>query len=966
MENIEVFFEKLGLKKEIGQKYFSEVNIINLLPGERINEFSEDIPGIFFVKEGILRSLFINKSKEVITLKKYQSGDICGTIQFYNLPKNFCLSASTKVKGYLLKNDLIIDLLKNNANLKNLFLKTTIEELFYLLYNSLPNENNLRSLKILAEENISNFQNTKLIENTVQNIDVKNEKWIMMTNNIKKMSAGKIFYEKTSIEKIGNFYIKLIKIEGKWPLKEQVNPQNNLLSEKPKKGNESFENWYGKKNDDKFPHTKGLGFQNETLACIRMICIYFEIPFKKDFIKKVLEDQLKRIKKDYVSSSQYAGILDTLGIKTTYFDLENISFLKKLQLPILLVINNNPIIIWNKVNSKLLVSDPKASQKLIDFDEFVLFNKGKKIYGLTFEKTIYSLRSRFTLKWFIPSILKYKNSLIVVVITSFFIQLFALFNPLLIQQIIDAVISQGNLSSLNVLGLLLIVMALSQAILTSLRAFLFSNTTNKIDLSLGGLIINHLYRLPLNFFSKRSVGEVNSRVSELENIREFLTGTALTAVLDAVFSVIYIFIMLLYSITLTFCSLAVIPFFVLLTLTFSPVLRSQYRQQARARAAVSGHLVESINGIETIKGQGAEVFGEWRWENLYNDQIKYGFKNTITTATASSISSFLQQISGLVVIWVGAFLVLKGELTLGGLIAFRILSGYVTSPLLRLTSLWQNFQETLISLERISDVINNPKESELNEKNLPEITVLKGNIKYENVSFTFNKEGPLQIKNINLNISEGDFIGIVGESGSGKSTLLKLLTRLYLPSKGLIKLDDKDISKINLYSLRDQIGIVAQESFLFDGTIQENIALIRPDATLDEIMKAAKVACAEKFINDLPQSYNTKVGEKGSLLSGGQRQRISLARMILSKPKIIILDEATSSLDIDTERKVINNLLEHFKDKTILFISHRLNSIKNADKIIVLHKGLIDEEGNHSELIKLGGRYKTLFMEKDF
>ncbi len=965
MDNINDFLESIYINKENIEKIIPKADSISLSPGEKLNDFGEHIPGLFYIQKGTIRSLFINESNEIITLKKYTVGEKCGTIQFYNLPKSFCLAASTKVKGILIRNDQIINILEKNPNSKKLFSGTTIEELFYLLYHSSSRLNNLYYIKNLAEQNLSRFQNTQLLENNIRYIDVENENWILMSNNIKKFSAGSIFNKKTSIKKTGDFYIKLIKIEGKWPLENIVKTKKNLLIKNQEKDNESFENWYGNKNDDKFPHTKGNGFEFESLACIRMICIYFEIPFNKDFIKKVLDDQIKRTKQKYLLLNQYAAILDLLGIKTTRVELNSIFNLTKLQLPLLLIIDNHPLIIWKKISNKILISNPKVNQELVDINEFILKNKDKEITGLIFEKTIFSLRSRFSLRWFIPSILKYKNSLVVVVITSFFIQLFALFNPLLIQQIIDAVISQGNLSSLNILGLLLIIMALSQAILTALRTFLFANTTNKIDLSLGGLVINHLYRLPLKFFLNRSVGEVNSRVSELENIREFLTGTALTAVLDAIFSVIYIFIMLLYSVTLTFCSLAVIPFFILLTLTFSPILRTQYREQAKAKAAVSSHLVESINGIETIKGQGAEVYGEWRWENLYNKQIKYGFRNTITSSSASSISGFLQQISSLVVIWVGALLVLRGELTLGGLIAFRILSGYVTSPLMRLTSLWQNFQETIISLERISDVINNPKESELNEKNLPEISILKGNIKYENVNFAFNKNGPLQIKNINLNIEEGSFVGIIGKSGSGKSTFLKLLSRFYLPLEGTIKLDDIDISKINLYCLRDQIGIVAQESFLFDGTIQENISLNRPDSTLGEVKNAAKIACADLFISELPQSYNTKVGERGSLLSGGQRQRISLARMVLSEPKIIILDEATSSLDIDTERKVIRNLLKHFKGKTILFISHRLNAIKNADKIIVMNKGFIDEEGSHQELINLGGRYKTLLKEKE-
>ena len=332
--------------------------------------------------------------------------------------------------------------------------------------------------------------------------------------------------------------------------------------------------------------------------------------------------------------------------------------------------------------------------------------------------------------------------LLQVVITSFFVQLLGLFNPLLIQQIIDAVISQGNYSSLNVLGTLLVAMALAQALLGSLRTYLFSDTTNRIDISLGATIIHHLLRLPLGYFAKRPVGEVSSRIAELEKIRSFLTGTALTVLLDAVFSVVYIAVMLLYSVPLTFAALGVLPLFVGLTMGVAPIIRRQLRQQAEANARVQSHLVETLSGMETVKGQGMELPSEWRWEQLYGGQIEAGFRNTITSTAAGSANQFLGQVSGLIVIWFGAMLVLEGKMTLGQLIAFRILSGYVTSPLLRLASLWQNFQETALSLERLSDIVDHREEIEIAGENLPPIPPLQGAISYEGVNFRFGSSGP--------------------------------------------------------------------------------------------------------------------------------------------------------------------------------------------------------------------------------
>ena len=540
----------------------------------------------------------------------------------------------------------------------------------------------------------------------------------------------------------------------------------------------------------------------------------------------------------------------------------------------------------------------------------------------------------------------------------------ALFNPLLIQQIIDAVINQGNISSLNVLGTLLISMALVQALLSSLRTYLFSDTTNRIDLSLGGKIINHLLRLPSNYFSKRTVGETSSRLSELEKIREFLTGTALTLVLDVVFSFIYIAVMMIYSIQLTFVALAVIPFFILLTFSISPIIRRQIREENIANANLQSHMVETISSLDTIKGQGIEIPSEWKWSQLYGKQMQAGFKNTVTRSISGSASNFLSQLSGLLVIWAGAVLVLQGKLTIGQLIAFRILSGYVTGPILRLTTMWQNFQETALSLERISDIIDNPQEIEIIGKDLPPMPPLEGKIEFNNINFRFSDSSPLILKNINFDIEPGSFIGVAGESGSGKSTLLKLINQILIPTEGNIRIDDFDISKVNLYSLRSQIGVVPQDSILFKGTVQQNIALAKPDSSFNEIANAAKLADAHDFIQKLSSGYSEQVGERGSNLSGGQRQRIAMARMFLQNPKLLLLDEATSSLDVNSEKVILKNLLNISEEKTVIFISHRLINFIKSDQIHFLYNGSIDEKGNHHELISLEGRYKSLFEER--
>lgn len=531
--------------------------------------------------------------------------------------------------------------------------------------------------------------------------------------------------------------------------------------------------------------------------------------------------------------------------------------------------------------------------------------------------------------------------------------------------IIDKVLVQKSLDTLDVLGIFLLGVGVFEALLTTLRTYLFVDTTNRIDLSLGSEVIDHLLKLPLSFFEKRRIGELAGRMNELENIRSFLTGTALTVVLDAIFSVIYIVVMLFYSWTLTLVALATVPLFGLLTMSVSPIVRQQLKHKAERYADTQSYFVEVLSGIQTVKAQNIELKSRWQWQQKHVKYISAGFKNVITSSTASSISGFLNKFSGFLLLWVGAHLVLANQLTLGQLIAFRMIAGYVTSPLLRLIQLWQNFQETALSIERLGDVLDAPQEiDEANSKNitLPEI---KGTLTYEGIYFGFNPSVAMQLKNINLEILAGSFVGIVGQSGSGKSTLTKLLQRLYEPTSGKVKIDGYDVSKVELYSLRRQIGTVLQDTLLFSGTIQENIALTNPEASDEEIIAAAKIADAHDFIMLLPNGYNTIVGERGSALSGGQRQRIAIARTVMQNPNLLILDEATSALDYNSERQVCQNLAEAFGSRTVFFITHRLTTVKNADVILVMDQGAIVERGTHTELMSLKGRYFCLYQQQE-
>lgn len=712
----------------------------------------------------------------------------------------------------------------------------------------------------------------------------------------------------------------------------------------------------------KYPHVRPRGntMLDRAFACFQMLSQYFQVPFRKEVIRRVLTDQLRR--SESLSLPVAGAIAELLGLKAQLSKIPTKS-IPRITPPALIRWGEEIAILYESNEREVVLGIPGEGVVTKSLEEFgEVWGEGGQL--LILEATKETPQQRFGIQWFVPYLKRYRGTLVLVFVASFFVQLFGLANPLMIQVIIDKVIVQNSPDTLNVLGGFLLVIAIFEAILSTLRTYIFVDTTNRIDMSLGSKIIDHLLRLPLRYFEKRPVGELSSRVNELERIRQFLTGTALTVVLDSIFSVVYIAVMLIYSWQLTLFALLAIPLLMALTFFFSPTIRRQLRTKAERNAATQSHLVEVLSGIQTVKAQNIELRSRWRWQELYSRYVSAGFRNVITSTISSSASNFLNKGSGLVVLWFGAYLVLQGELTLGQLIAFRIIAGYVTSPLLRLSQLWQNFQETALSLERLSDIVDTPQEGEEDRDNIP-MPLIEGAIRYENVSFRFKNTGPMQLNNVNLEIEPGQFVGIVGQSGAGKSTLTKLVARLYEPEMGRILIDNYDIAKVELYSLRRQIGVVPQDPLLFEGSVQENISLTNPDATTEDIIEAAQAAAAHEFIMNLPSGYNTRVGERGAALSGGQRQRIAIARTILQRPQLLVLDEATSALDYTTEEQVSRNLADVFQDQTVLFITHRLATIKNADLILMMDAGRIVEQGTHEELMALQGRYFYLYQQQE-
>jgi HlyB family type I secretion system ABC transporter len=711
----------------------------------------------------------------------------------------------------------------------------------------------------------------------------------------------------------------------------------------------------------KYPYIRGKGLVDATLACFQMLALLWNIPWKRDVLKRALENNYKRT--GNISIEVCGAVAELMGLKAQLVKVPAVA-VSKLPTPILLSWQDTYAILYHASEKELTLAIPEIGIVRKKPEAFIEA-WGEEGQVLLVQATPETPKKRFDLSWFLPAIKKHKTVLIEVFIASLFVQLLGLANPLITQVIIDKVIIQNGINTLNVLGSLLIVMAIIEGIVTWLRTNLFVDTTNRIDLSLGSEVIDHLLRLPLRYFEKRPVGEISSRINELENIRSFLTGTALTVVLDAVFSVVYIAVMIFYSWLLTIVALATVPLFALITFIFAPIIRSQTRTKAERNAETQSYLVEVVSGIQTVKAQNIELNSRWNWQTRYGKYISSSFRNVITSNTAGSLSNFLNKLSSLLLLWVGAYLVLKQEITLGELIAFRIIAGYVTSPLLRLIQLWQNFQETALSLERLADILDTPQESELAGRNNIPMPAIVGAIKYENVTFSFAKSPNPQLNSVSIEIPSGAFIGVVGQSGAGKSTLTKLIPRLYELDAGRILIDSYDISKVELYSLRRQIGMVLQDTLLFDTTVKENIALTVPDATPEEIVEAAQIACAHDFIMNLPNGYNTRVGERGSALSGGQKQRIAIARTVLQNPPLLIMDEATSALDYATERQVCSNLQAVFRGRTVLFITHRLATIKNADIILMMSQGKVAEQGTHAELMAMKGLYYCLYQQQE-
>ncbi|WP_239350439.1 type I secretion system permease/ATPase [Snodgrassella communis] len=609
---------------------------------------------------------------------------------------------------------------------------------------------------------------------------------------------------------------------------------------------------------------------------------------------------------------------------------------------------------------RYLIQDVEAGKPVIlNKEEFAQRYSGQLILVAS-RASILGQLAKFDFTWFIPAVIKYRRIFVEVLIVSVFIQLFALVTPMFFQVVMDKVLVHRGFSTLDVITIALLVITIFDVVLGGLRTYIFAHTTSRIDVELGARLFRHLLSLPLAYFEHRRVGDTVARVRELEQIRNFLTGQALTSVLDLCFSFIFLLVMWFYSGWLTLVVLVSLPCYAIWSATISPVLRSRLNDKFARNADNQSFLVESVTAIGTIKAMAVEPQMTRRWDQQLAAYVSSGFRVTRLATIGQQGVQLIQKLVTVVTLWLGAHLVIKGELTVGQLIAFNMLAGQVAAPVIRLAQLWQDFQQVGISVSRLGDILNTPTENPTSRMALPNI---KGQIEFEKISFRYRPDGAEILRDLNLRIRSGEILGIVGRSGSGKSTLTKLVQRLYTPERGRVLVDGNDLALADPAWLRRQVGVVLQENVLLNQSIRANIALADPGMPLEKIMYAAKMAGAHDFIMELPEGYDTVVGEQGAGLSGGQRQRIAIARALVGNPRILILDEATSALDYESERAIMQNMQAICRGRTVLIIAHRLSTVRMADRIIAMDKGMIVEEGTHQELLaKPDGYYRYLYQ----
>lgn len=567
--------------------------------------------------------------------------------------------------------------------------------------------------------------------------------------------------------------------------------------------------------------------------------------------------------------------------------------------------------------------------------------------------------SGFGLKWFLSTSMKYRSILRDCFIASFFVQLFTLASPLIFMLVIDKVLSHNSLSTLDVLVFALIVISIFEVLLNSLRAYLLSHTANRLDLMLGLQLFRHLLTLPLSYFETRQVGDTVARIRELETIRGFITGSGIMLFLDLLFLLLFVGVMFLFSPFLTLLVVLTIPFLFLASFVLTPFLRDRLEDKYSSNATNQSFLVETITGMETIKSSASEPHVREKWEQQLGEHVKAGFTSGNLANLINQVTTIVSRTLTVILLWFGAREVLSGNLTVGQLIAFNMLSSRVVAPIIRLSQIAKEFQQTNVAVARIGDIFNTASEPGFDPQRIS-LPPIKGKVRFDRVSFRYQIDGREVLTDINFTVQPGEVVGIVGSTGSGKTTLVKLLQRLYVPERGRVLIDGVDLAMADASWLRRQIGVVTQDGVLFNNTIHNNITLNSSGLGTEAVMEVARLAGAHDFIMELPKGYDTVVGERGILLSTGQRQRLAIARALATNPRMLIFDEATSALDYESELLIQKNMQRICQGRTAFIVAHRLPTVRHADRILTLEQGRLIEDGRPADLLAAEGRFARL------
>jgi ATP-binding cassette subfamily B protein len=965
------------------QECLEQIQIIEPKPGQLFWTSNVSNPGIYLILAGKIR-LLDQKENLIASIDRGWFGQI-SLFPEANL-QPYMLRASLGLKLGFLDNKSLQFLFKRQPELKNLFYRQALQWDLLLLSDNV--QNLLPILSFLQPYPLTEGVVSVLLPESSEAIVLRRGK-ILHTSGV-QLIPGKL-YQTSRLPQDGEWAIskstelfyslnpvdrvqqpetieldrqlgKLITPRPKIDRQDNLPPNqttNNsnlpLYFPTPKtKISQWWQQW-----TKRYPFLKQQSAADCGVACLTMVGKYWG--------KNLSINQLRNVANVDRSGTSIKGLIvaaESIGFMVRPIKAD-LPALAKQNLPAIVHWEGNHyIVVYRITKQQVIVSDPQRGRRFLTRGEFVTGWTGYTVL-LTPTAQFKTTPEAEANLWKYTTLLKpYWLVLLEIFAASLIIQILGLFTPIFTQIMLDRVVVQRSVSTLIAVGTGLIIFRLFGLAIKHLRKYLLYHTANKLDLSIIVGFISHAFKLPLSYFETRYVGDITSRISENRKIRSFMTGDAITTVLDVLNIFVYLSVMFWYSWQMSLLALTVVPVFALVTFVSTPFLVSISRENFNSSTKERSYLIEALTGIGTIKAMGVERTIKWRWEDLINESIRINFTSQMIRERIDVVTSVVETLVSSFLLIFGVWQVIQNQLTIGQLIAFNMLVGNVISPFKRLISLWNDFQEIRIAIERTDDVITAPVE-ETETKNLVTLPPIRGDIRFENVTFRYNLESEINtLENLSFKIKPGQTIALVGRSGSGKTTIAKLLLGLYIPTSGKIFIDGNDLTTISLHSLRQQAGVVDQDTFFFGGTIRENLTIANPNASQGEIKRAARLAGAAEFIEEMPLKYETPIGEGGGLLSGGQRQRLAIARALLGNPHLLILDEATSNLDAESERIIQNNFNTILKNQTTLVIAHRLSTIRNADLILVMDRGLLIESGTHQQLMEKKGQYYYLNQQQ--